>query len=150
MDHLSRLRARARRLTGDTQEADDLCHEVCVALLERQATGAVIDRPLPYMMTALRHAAQARARAARRLTRFDDLPEPQVEDASLACLCSEVLAALNGMPASDKDLLRRVAFDGVTPSELATEMEIPVGTIMSRLARARARLRETVGIASVF
>ena len=76
--------------------------------------------------------------------------EPQVEDAALACLCSEVLAHLDHLPAPDRALLRRVAFEGVTPSELAEEMEVPLGTIMSRLARARARLRDVVGIASVF
>ena len=150
MDEFSRLRARARRLTRNPQDAEDLCHEVCVALLERETMGARIDRPLPYMMTALRHAALARSRAARRLTALEDAPEPQVEDASLACLCSEVLAALDTLPAPDRALLRRVGFDGVTPSELAAEMEVPVGTIMSRLARARARLREALGIVSVF
>jgi RNA polymerase sigma-70 factor (ECF subfamily) len=148
--HLSRLRARARRLTRSPQDAEDLCHEVCLAFLEQEALGARIARPLPYMMTALRHAAADRSRRMARETPMDTDHEPQVEDAALACLCSEVLAHLDHLPAPDRALLRRVAFEGVTPSELAEEMEVPLGTIMSRLARARARLRDVVGIASVF
>jgi RNA polymerase sigma-70 factor (ECF subfamily) len=150
INDLSRLRARARRLTRNPQDAEDLCQEVCVALLEREAMGGRIDRPLPYMMTALRHAALARSRAARRLTALEDAPEPQVEDASLACLCAEVLAALDTLPGPDRALLRRVGIDGVTPTELADEMDVPAGTIMSRLARSRARLRQALGLVSVF
>ena len=148
--HLTRLRARARRLTRSPQDAEDLCHEVCLAILEQEAMGARIARPLPYMMTALRHAASARSRRMARETPLEVEHEPQVEDAALACLCSQVLAHMDDLPAPDRALLRRVAFEGVTPSELAVEMDLPVGTIMSRLARARARLREAVGIASVF
>lgn len=149
-NHLPRLRARARRLTRNAQDAEDLCHEVCVAVLEREAQGARIDRPLPYMMTALRHAAMAQARTARREGPMEESIEPRVEDAALACLCTEVLDRIDGLPEAERILLRRVAFEGVTPTELAEEMALPVGTIMSRLARARSRLRRVLGIASVF
>lgn len=148
--HLSRLRARARRLSRSPQDAEDLCHEVCLAMLEREAAGATITQPLPYMMTALRHAAAARSRRMARETPMETAFEPQVEDATLACLCSEVLARMDDLPALDRALLRRVGFEGVTPSELAEELDVPVGTIMSRLARARARLRDAAGIRSVF
>lgn len=148
--HLSKLRARARRLSRSPQDAEDLCHEVCLAVLEREAIGARISRPLPYMMTALRHAAASRARSAARETPMEDSYEPQVEDAALACFCTQVLIKLDSLPKTDRALLRRVAYEGVTPSELAEELDVPVGTIMSRLARARARLRNAVGIVSVF
>lgn len=148
--HLTRLRARARRLTRNPQDAEDLCHEVCLAVLEQEKSGARITRPLPYMMTALRHAAAARSRRTVRETLIQEEHEPQVADAELACLCSQVLARMDSLPVPDRALLRRVAFEGLTPSELAEEMDVPVGTIMSRLARARARLRKAVGIASVF
>ena len=148
--HLPRLNARARRLTRSPQDAEDLCHEVCLAILEREATGGRIDRPLPYMMTALRHAAANRARSVAHETLMEIDFEPQVEDATLACLCAEVLTKLDTLPKSDQALLQRVAFEGVTPSELAEEMGVPVGTIMSRLARARTRLRNVLGITSVF
>ena len=150
--HLTRLRARARRLTRSPQDAEDLCHEVCLAVLEQEALGTRITRPLPYMMTALRHAASARSRRMARETPMEVEYEPQVEDAALACLCSQVLARMDHLPAPDRALLRRVAVEGITPSELAKEMDVPVGTIMSRLARARARarLREVVGSVSIF
>ncbi|MCK0148562.1 sigma-70 family RNA polymerase sigma factor [Marivita sp. S6314] len=150
MTHLPRLKARARRLARSPADAEDLCHDACLALLEREAKGARIDRPLPYMMTALRHAAQARFRSAARQDSLDEDDHPQADDASLACFCTEVLAHLDTLPQTDRALLRRVAFEEITPSELAAELDIPVGTIMSRLGRARARLREAVGITSAF
>ncbi|MFP7570510.1 RNA polymerase sigma factor [Marivita sp. S2033] len=146
----TRLLARARRLSRSPQDAEDLCHEVYLAVLQRKADGARIDRPLPYMMTALRHAALARARSAAREAPLEDDCGPNVEDAGLACLCSQVLAHLDTLPETDRALLRRVALDGLTPSELAAELDIPVGTVMSRLARARARLRRDLDITDVF
>ncbi|MCL3883581.1 sigma-70 family RNA polymerase sigma factor [Marivita sp. GX14005] len=148
-DH-TRLLARARRLTRSPQDAEDLCHEVYLAVLEREKAGGRIDRPLPYMMTALRHAAQARARASAREAPLGEEDGPQVEDAALSCLCSEVLAHVERLSLTDRTLLRRVAIDGLTPSELAAELKLPVGTVMSRLARARVRLRAALGIETLF
>jgi RNA polymerase sigma-70 factor (ECF subfamily) len=150
IQHLSRLHARARRLSHNSHDAEDLCHEICLAVLEQEATGHRIDRPLPYMMTALRHAAISKFRKRARETPMEDSFAPQVEDAALACFCSEVLALMDNLPAPDRALLRRVAYEGVTPTDLAEEMDVPVGTIMSRLARARARLRQAAGITTVF
>ena len=148
--HLTRLRARARRLSQSDADAEDLCHDVCLAMLERQACGARIDRPLPYMMTALRHAAQAQWNTTSRHQVLDDADHPQTDDASLARFCAEVLEHVETLPRADRALLRRVAYEQITPSELAEELDIPVGTVMSRLARARARLRDALGIETAF
>ena len=143
---LTRLRNRARRLSGHPQDAEDLCQDACLALLERQANGAQIDRPLPYMMTALRHAVYAAPK--RVLVPLEEDEAPLVEDATLPCFCAEVLRAIEELPKPDRALLRRVAFEGLTPTDLAAELDIPLGTVMSRLARARARLREALGVTS--
>jgi len=150
MTHLPRLRARARRLCRSQADAEDLCHDACLALLEREANGAQIERPLPYMMTALRHAAHAQFRTASQQDTLEEDDHPTSDDASLACFCAEVLAHLDTLPQMDRALLRRVAYEEITPSELAEELDIPVGTVMSRLARARARLRDALGITSAF
>jgi RNA polymerase sigma-70 factor (ECF subfamily) len=123
---------------------------VLLAYLEQQARGTEIARPLPYMMTALRHAAQAHARATARQQPLEDDDGPMVEDAGLACLCSEVLAVMDRLPEKDRALLHQAALGDATPSELSRELGVPVGTIMSRLARARARLRDELGITSLF
>ena len=140
--HLPRLRARARRLCRSDADAEDLCHDVCLAFLERTARGAQIERPLPYMMTALRHAVQGHLKAAAVLSPLEDEDHPEVADASDACYCAEVLQHVERLPKTDRALLRRVAFEGITPTELAAELGLPIGTVMSRLGRARARLRD--------
>ena len=125
--HLPRLRARARRLCRSDAAAEDLCHDVCLAFLERPA---------------LRHAAQGHLKAAAVLSPLEDEDHPEVADASDACYCAEVLQHVERLPKTDRALLRRVAFEGITPTELAAELDLPSGTGMSRLGRARARLRD--------
>lgn len=143
-DILTRLRRRARRLAPSATEAEDLVQEALLGYLEQCARGALIAGPLPYMMTALRHAASARSRHAARALPIEAAPEPLAGDGELACYMREVLDAIDALPPGDRDLLRRVVAGETRPSILARQMGVPTGTAMSRLARARNRLRETL------
>jgi RNA polymerase sigma factor, sigma-70 family len=147
---LARLHARARRLTASRADAEDLCQDVVLAFLSRQAKGAQIERPLAYMMTALRHAAHARSKTVEQVSSLEEADLPSPEDAHLTCFVTEVIARIDDLPAVDRALLRRVLNEQVTPTELAKEADLPVGTIMSRLARARSRLRQALGMTSMF
>ena len=53
-------------------------------------------------------------------------------------------AALAGLPDGDRDVLVLIAWEQLTYDEAARALEIPVGTVRSRLHRARARLREAL------
>ncbi|MFZ5961702.1 sigma-70 family RNA polymerase sigma factor [Thalassococcus sp. BH17M4-6] len=145
LDALPLLRARARRLAASRAEAEDLLQTALLGLLEQDSRGRTIDKPLRYVMTSLRHARTANARQARREAPLDDAPEPQIGDASEACLCAEVLRAIDTLPPVDGLLLRMVAAGETSPAALARHLKLPKGTVMSRLSRARARLREVVG-----
>ncbi|MFW2544532.1 RNA polymerase sigma factor [Primorskyibacter sp. 2E107] len=138
---MTRLRARAARLGHTGANGEDLVQEVLLRFLERREAGAQVDAPLPYMMTALRHASQHRHAQGRRQVPLEDLPERSVPDAEAACLLTEVSRAIDSLPEADRALLRRVLEGETRPCELAQHFGVPEGTIMSRLARARQRLR---------
>ena len=53
-----------------------------------------------------------------------------------------VLAALRQLPESDKDVLSLCLWSELSYEDAAAALEIPVGTVRSRLSRARARLVE--------
>jgi RNA polymerase sigma-70 factor (ECF subfamily) len=52
----------------------------------------------------------------------------------------EVLAAVRALPAREREVLALVAWAGLTYEQAAAALEVPVGTVRSRLSRARARL----------
>ncbi|MDJ0820974.1 MAG: sigma-70 family RNA polymerase sigma factor [Paracoccaceae bacterium] len=142
---LKQLVRRACRLGFSVAEAEDLAQEAVLAYLEQCAKGRTVVAPLPYMMTALRHTALLRRRLAARQHPLSAAPEAQTEDASTARLCSEVLGAIESLPARDRVLLQMVAAGETSPQDLSQRLQVPPGTIMSRLARARARLRAELG-----
>jgi RNA polymerase sigma factor (sigma-70 family) len=56
-----------------------------------------------------------------------------------------LVAALAGLPARDRDVLRLVAWGGLSYEEAAQAVGIPVGTVRSRLHRARRKLGAALG-----
>lgn len=54
----------------------------------------------------------------------------------------DMRAALDALPAGDRELMRLVSWEGLTPEEIATVLDLSPGTARTRLFRARARLRQ--------
>ena len=93
---------------------------------------------------------EQRARAVRlkaAQTRALD-PEPSISGEAVALGelgLREVERALEHLPAEQRAVLALVAVEGLTYREAADVLETPIGTVMSRLARARAALAERLG-----
>ena len=68
----------------------------------------------------------------------DDVEARLVDESRMAVL----LEQLRTLPARERDVLALCVWSGLTYEEAATALGIPVGTVRSRLARARGRLRE--------
>ncbi|MEM8579163.1 MAG: RNA polymerase sigma factor [Pseudomonadota bacterium] len=139
------LRRRARRLTRSDDAAEDLLQDTLVRLLARIQGGAQIDDLPRYAMRALTNTARSRARRA---VPLDELTEeaaaiPPVAEDRLAC--AEALRAIEALPRPQAVLMRRVAQGETSPRALAKATGLPVGTVMSRLSRARATLRADLG-----
>jgi RNA polymerase sigma-70 factor (ECF subfamily) len=72
----------------------------------------------------------------------DHLPDPSADTAQADRLeVRDMEAALRLLPADQREILLLVALEEMTYEEIAVAVQIPVGTVMSRLSRGRERLR---------
>ena len=144
---LPRLRRFARGLTGSATEADDLVQAACERALARVHQFQEGTRFDSWMFRIVQTIwiDHLRARDIRRVGSEDeamhvgtDEPVRRVE-ARLAL--DEVRVALRELPPDQRTALMLVTVDGLSYKEAAEIAEVPVGTIMSRLARARLALQ---------
>ncbi|HWI29791.1 MAG TPA: RNA polymerase sigma factor [Stellaceae bacterium] len=143
---LPRLRRFARGLTGSAVEADDLVQAACERALSRAHQFQEGTRFDSWMFRIVQTIwiDQLRARDIRREEAEEEgvhvgTDEPgRRAEARLAL--QEVRAALQQLPPEQRAALLLVTVDGLSYKEAAVVAEVPVGTIMSRLARARVAL----------
>jgi RNA polymerase sigma-70 factor (ECF subfamily) len=143
---LPRLRRFARGLTGSVVEADDLVQAACERALARQHQFQEGTRFDSWMFRIVQTIwiDQIRARDVRKedselAERLgSDEPVRRVE-ARLAL--DEVRRAIDRLPHDQRAALLLVTVDGLSYKEAADVLRVPVGTIMSRLARARIALQ---------
>jgi RNA polymerase sigma-70 factor (ECF subfamily) len=144
---LPRLRRFARGLTGSAVEADDLVQAACERALSRAHQFQEGTRFDSWMFRIVQTIwiDQLRARDIRREEAEEegvhigtDEPRRRAE-ARLALL--EVRNALASLPPEQRAALLLVTVDGLSYKEAAEVAAVPVGTIMSRLARARLALQ---------
>lgn len=144
------LRRYAHALMRDREAGDDLvqdCLERAVAgLAGRHPDGAL--RAWLFRILINRHR-DLRRRAARagHLVAVEDLvvepAHPAGQDSHMAL--RETEAAIARLPEDQRRALLLVALEGASFDEAAAALDIPKGTLMSRLARARANLRTMTG-----
>ena len=144
-DNYSALYRYAYRLSGSSADAEDLTQE---AFCKAQTNFAQLRDPgraRPWLFSILRNAYLHRARADRQaacvsLDNCGDLPEPPPEPPPDVDP-EQVQAALNELTEVYRTPLILYYFDDFSYRDIAEQMELPIGTVMSRLARAKAWLR---------
>ncbi len=139
----------ALRRIGDVASAEDVTAVVFLEAWRKRAT-VELRQPsaLPWLygvagnVVGRWHRSQRRHRAA--LDRLALLPaaspvlvERQVEAATEA---ASVLAQIRHLPRRDREVLLLSAWEGLDHADIAVALAIPIGTVKSRLSRARARL----------
>ena len=138
------LQRRARRLAANPSDAEDLAQEALMRVVKKLNDGHAIDDLPAYAMRTLHNQARMlwrRARAPEELGE-DDASIPPVAMARLEC--ADTLAAIEQLPEPQCALMHMVSEGETSPATLAKRTGLPLGTVMSRLARARARLRVTL------
>ncbi|ESX49882.1 RNA polymerase sigma factor [Mesorhizobium sp. LSHC426A00] len=144
---LGSLRRYARSLTRDGTDAEDLVHDALVRAYERRDTfrsggnlGAwllsIVHNAFIDKMRSRRSEA-ARVEQAGYLTDAST-PAPQEHSVRLA----QVREAFFSLPEEQRSALHLVAIEGLSYQQAADASGVPLGTLMSRIGRARAALRE--------
>lgn len=143
---LPALRRYARALTRDDGDAEDLVHDALVRAYERRGTFAP-GRDLKRWLLSIVHNAfidRGRVRAAetRRLAELAAPVEIAADPAQEHHLrLAEVRRAFMELPEEQRAALHLVAVEGMSYAEAAAALDVPVGTVMSRISRAREALR---------
>ena len=153
---LPRLRRFAMTLTGDLHEADDLVQQACEKALLRQEQwipGTRLDSWM-YRIIQNQHIDTLRGRSRR--------PEPapefklvELEDSRSADrperenLLNRLSDLIDQLPEEQRSVMLMVAVEEHSYREASEVLGIPIGTVMSRLARARGRIMAALNDNSV-
>lgn len=133
-------------LCRDAHIADDLVQDCAERALRKRKLWKPTGPLKPWLFTMLRniHLNHLRANRSRpnTVTMDNMIREPVSMDAySERMALSETARALSGLSDDQREVLLLVVLGGVSYKDAATTLEIPIGTLMSRLGRARANLR---------
>lgn len=148
--YLERLLAYALSLTGNREEANDVLQNCAVKVLSARRVPADEPAYRQWLFRILRNTFIDRTRqhAARREQVYDDDPQPQEwqagqhEQALVNVLT--VRAALEKLSFDHREIVSLIDIAGFTYAEVAGHLNIPVGTVMSRISRARRALLEII------
>ena len=149
---LPRLRRFASGLTHDGHLADDLVQTDCLKALERwhqyQADTSLASWMFRIVQTTWLDDYRTRQRQ-KTDTDSDALPDMEGEDGRQVVErrsdLRAVRAALELLAGDQRAVLMLVTVDGLSYQEAALALDIPMGTVMSRLSRARIKLADALG-----
>jgi RNA polymerase sigma factor (sigma-70 family) len=155
LPHLDDAHALARLLTGNVTDADDVVQDACLQAF-RAILGFAGGNARAWLLTIVRHSAYRWMRKNRphALVLVDDVDAaacaqvaiagmgPKTPEAALIAKldAARLEAAIASIPAPFRETVVLREIDGLDYRAIAQMTEVPIGTVMSRLARARRRL----------
>ena len=143
--HIPRLRRYARALTGDTTRADDLVQDT----LERAWAKFSLWRrgsDLRAWLFSIMHNVHINQIDYRARRPEEPMPDAPIEIAVMGgqerqLEVRDLASALSQLPTEYREVLLLIGLEELKYEEVAKVLDIPLGTVMSRLARGRERLR---------
>lgn len=144
MQYIPRLRRYARALTGDASAADDLVQDALERALVKRDLWREGSDLRAWLFTVMHNVFvnQVRSAAATRTVPLEtsaaELPQPQAGD---RLEIRDLDAALQSLPEEQRAVLLLVGLEQMSYDEAARVLDVPIGTVMSRLSRGRERLR---------
>ena len=140
------MRRYARALTRDECAAEDLVHDALVRAYEKRSTFRLGGNLRTWILSILHNTfvdSQRRLKAEqRRVSETAELSQPYFPASQdNAIRLQQIKQAFLRLPDEQRAVLHLVAIEGLPYKEAADALGIPIGTLMSRLARGRAALR---------
>jgi len=144
---IPKLRRYARALVREEASADDLVQDCLEKVITHWDSRHSIDDTRSWVFAILHNLAMS---ALRRRTRTDGTHVP-IEDIDESLLpvqgnqedalhFRDVMGAVQALPAEQRSVLLLVSVEDLSYAEVARVLDIPIGTVMSRLSRAREKL----------
>jgi RNA polymerase sigma-70 factor (ECF subfamily) len=144
------LRRYARALTRNADRADDLVQDCIERAIRKRAlwkpTGSLKSWLFRILLNLYRNELRVTRRRGEHVAVETLLVEPSVAPAQPGRVAlAEMAKAIETLAAEQREALLLVVLEGLSYSEAAEVIGIPMGTLMSRLGRARAALRAATG-----
>lgn len=148
--HLARLWRYGIVLSRQRDVADDLVQATCVRALERASqftSGTRLDR----WLFAILHSIWLNEVRSRRIRMGNGFVDPDLtltfdgeQDTETHVFANQVLRKVNALPEAQRTAVFLAYVEGLSYREVADVLDVPIGTVMSRLASARAKLAESI------
>lgn len=143
---LASLKRYARSLVRNNSDAEDLMHDALVKAYERQSTFRSGANLRNWLLSIIHNTHVDRLRSNRsRIQRETSVTvdkgqeyPPNQED---VVQLRQIKEAFMQLPVEQREALYLVAIEDLTYQQAAKTLEIPIGTLMSRISRARSTLR---------
>ncbi len=147
---IPRLRRYARALTGNAEQADDLVQDCLERGLSRFHLWRRGSDLRAWLFTIMHNLHVNNLRRARIRPDAAVLPDWDATGAVLPLqedivALRSIIAALGQLPDEQREVILLVGLEEMSYREAAAALGIPIGTVMSRLARGRERLRQLTG-----
>lgn len=142
---LPRLRRFSLAVAGNAQDAEDLLHSALERALRHESTWQRDTRLDSWIYRIIRNLwiDERRAKRNRNVSleaAGDDALEDRQASAEHLLDLAQARRALLALPEEQRSVLCLVVLEGMTYQEAAATLDVPIGTIMSRLSRARAAM----------
>lgn len=138
------LRRYAHALTGDAAWADDLVQDTAERALSRWSMWRPHSNLRAWLLTILRNVYLDQLRKQREITGSDELADWHAMAASEekvdGLFLRDVQRALYRLPVEQREVLLLVGLEELSYQEASAILKIPLGTVMSRLSRAREHM----------
>ncbi len=147
VDHIPALRRYARALTGDTWAADDLVQDTLERACRKWRLWTAGSDLRAWLFTVMHNLSvnQMRRsfwRSGSSTVDIDDVAHELAAPDADPAQALDLQRCLMRLPTDQRAALLLVALEDMSYADVGRIMGVPIGTVMSRLSRARARLQE--------